>query len=204
MDCANSLADTYYRLGLIGSADLAAASWLSAAELYQIADDLAKKLASDSGVFVGYDASIAVTAGTAVYELPAAHVFSLAVWLAGCGLRLTSVNDLWALDANWQATTGPAARASLDANAVGSITIYPNPSAGGTLAQILQEYPATIQVGSTLLSLPTPFQDLLTYAMLAGARGKESDYAAPEMAQHYQARVSMYAQIAEHLYGPGQ
>ena len=116
-------------------------------------------------------------------------------------LRITPVRELWALDGTWPATPGPAARCSFDAGSVGTITLYPVPTAGGTLSQVCQEFPAD---GSTELALPAVLQDLFSYAMLAGARGKESDSAMPEMAAHFGERVKLYEQIAEHLWGPGQ
>jgi hypothetical protein len=199
-----ALNDVVYRLGFTGPAELNATSWVTAAELFQFADDAAKKLAYDSGLFLTYDSSITATAGTAVYSLPATHVFTLAAWLAAQPLRLTSVRDLWALDSNWPTTSGDSVRASLDAGSVGTITLYPIPVAGGTLAQVAQEFAPTIQAGASTIALPPILRDYFSYAMLAGARGKESDLAMPEMAQHYQQRMALFEQIMREYWGPGQ
>jgi hypothetical protein len=46
-------------------------------------------------------------------------------------------------------------------------------------------------------------QDYFTYAMLAGALGKESEQAMPEMARHYGQRIGLYEQVMDHLWGSG-
>ncbi len=205
LDIQASLNDAINRLGFANAGELnASTSWISGAELYQFADDAAKRLAYESGLFLTYDASIVVSGGTPVYNLPNTHIFTLQAWLGSQQLRLTPVRDLFALDATWSAATGPSKRCSLDAGSVGTITLYPNPTSNGTLAQICQEFAATIQAGQTTINLPGVLQDYFTYAMLAGARGKESDHRMGEMAAHFQARCDLYEQVTDHLYGPGQ
>src|SRR5579864_63760 len=111
MDIANSIADSVYRLGFENAADMAAAgSWVNQNDLYQWADEIAKHLAYDAGVFVTWDTSIGVGPNISVYGLPATHVFTLLASLAGVLLRITPVRDLEAMDATWPTTTGPAAR----------------------------------------------------------------------------------------------
>jgi hypothetical protein len=205
LDVANSLNDALYRLGFQGAADIAAAgSWVSVAELFQWADEAAKELAYRSGVFLTADASITAIAGTATYALPARHVFTVNAWLNGVPLRITAVRDLWALDANWPTTSGNTTRASMDAGSVGSITLYPNPLTGGPLAQVCQECPPAIALGASAILLPTVLVDYFTYAMLAGARGKESEAAMPEMASHFEQRLKLYESVIQHLWGAGQ
>lgn len=205
IDTAACVNDTVYRLGFQSLADLAAnAQWLIQAELYQFADDAVRRLSYEVGLFIGYDNSITAVAGTAVYNLPASHVFTLAAWLDQQPLRITTVRDLWALDGTWSLTTGLSKRCSMDAGSVGTITLYPNPELGGTLAQICQEFPATISALASTVQLPSVLQDYLTYAQLAAARGKESQARMEEMAAHYGQRMAMYEQIMEHLWGAGQ
>ena len=210
IDVGNSVTDCWFRLGFLSYAELATNSyWVTLTELYQFADDAAKKLAYEVGVFAVLDTSITVTPAVPQYSLPAAHVFTVIAWLAyGAGLpvqflRLTTVGQLFALDATWPATTGSPARASLDAGGVGTITLYPSPVAGATLNQIAQEFPAVAQ-GSSALALSPVMQDIFTYAILAAARGKESDMRTEEMANHFDQRVALYAQVANRLWGPGQ
>jgi hypothetical protein len=119
LDCANAVADAVYRLGLQNLAELQAGNaYVTEAELYQWADEAAKRLSYDVGLFVVYDTSITVSPGTAVYQLPASHVFTLMAALAGQLLRPTAVGALWALDANWPTTSGNARRCSMDAGSV--------------------------------------------------------------------------------------
>lgn len=212
LDVANCLLDVIYRLGFAAANELTSTSWVTTAELYQFADDAEKKLSYEAGLFIVYDASVAVSAGTAVYNLPATHVFTLVAAVIDVSgihlLRASTVGELWALDATWEATNCAAGqaptRSSLDAGAVGTLTLYPIPSVDGTLGQICQEFPGTVEQGQSMLPLPTVLQDYFSYRMLAGARGKESDHAMPEMAAHFQQRCELYEQIGEHLWGPGQ
>jgi hypothetical protein len=140
----------------------------------------------------------------AVYELPAARVFTLYAMAGAQPLRITRVADLWALDARWPTTTGDPQRCSFDAGRVGTVTIYPSPASGGTLGQVCQETPATIQAGASAVALPTVVQDYFSYAMLAAARGKESEARMEEMARHFGERLRLYEQVIAQLWGPGQ
>jgi hypothetical protein len=214
VDVSSSLSDAVFRLGFQNLGDSQASeAWVSSAELYQFVDDALKHLSYQAGIFVGLDTSVAVAAGTAVYVLPASHVFTIFAWVApqaGVGgsnqaLRATPVGSLFALDETWATTTGEARRYSLDAGSVGTVTVYPIPLNSGTLNQICQEFPGTVSAGAPqVATLPSVLQDYLTYAMLAGARGKESDYALPEMAAHFRERMELYERIIEHLWGQGQ
>lgn len=213
VDASNSLADAIYRLGFQSLADCTANGYVTPTELYQFADDAVKHLSYQVGIFAALDSSIAVTGGVGVYSLPATHVFTLVAWVApqpGVGgsiqpLRATPVANLFALDNTWATTAGEANRYSLDAGSVGTITLYPVPVNSGVLNQVCQEFPATVNAGATQVSgMPSVLQDYVTYAMLAGGRGKESDSAMPEMAAHFKKRLDLYDQVIEHLWGPGQ
>lgn len=210
LDLSTAVADTYYRLGFTNSSDISTApAWLTAAELYQFIDDAARKLASAHGLFIVFDNTVDVTAGTAAYSLPAGHVFTVIAWLVPASgpiqfLRLTSARDLWALDANWSTTSGDAVRASGDAAAVGTITLYPNPLTNSTLNLVAQIAPATVTSGAPTISLPAVLQDFFTYAALAGAKRKESDSLDLTMAGHYESRMDLYEQVMAHLWGPGR
>lgn len=209
LDLQNSVNDAIYRLGLTGSGDLGAADWVSTAELLQFADDTVKGLSIRHGLFFVWDTSITVSSGTAAYNLPAAEVFAVMAWLIpGAGsptlLRPTPVRDLAALDDIWPTASGSAVRVSFDAGGPQTATLYPNPTTGGTLGHVCQQYPATIQAGSTQTTLPLVMEGYFTYAMLEGARGKESENAAREMAAHYRARMDLYERLFDNLWGPGQ
>jgi hypothetical protein len=200
--------DCAYRLGLTSAAELATSDWISVAELVVYADDAVKHVAEAHGVFVKYDTSVTVSSGTAVYTLPSGHVFTLQAALLGGGsavtsLRPASVADLFALDATWSATSGPAVRYSLDAPAVGSLTLYPNPSAGGTLALVAEMTPADLTTSAATVALPGVFSDWLSYAELNGALEKESEHAQRDMAAHYAERLKLFEHIMAGLYSEG-
>ena len=204
VDTANSVNDVVYRLGFLSLADLVAnAVWLTRAELYQWADDAAKRLSYESGLFLAWTRVSPWWRGRRCIPCPTA---TSSRWRFGGPepLRITRVEDLWALDGSWGATSGDPKRCSMDAGSVGTITLYPKPAQGGTLGQICQEYPATISQGSSQVGVPSVLQDYFSYALLAGVWGKESPAAMGEMAEHYRKRMELYEQVIEHLWGPGQ
>src|SRR5690349_11209405 len=101
MDVADCIADVIYRLGFVNAGEMSGTSWVTSAELYQYADEAAKRLARECGAFIDWDDSITVTPGTAAYNLPANHVYTIfAAILYATGvvqiLRLTPAGMLWA------------------------------------------------------------------------------------------------------------
>jgi len=240
LDLQNSVNDIWFRLGFLSLAEMEEtepAPWVTVTELFDWMDEGAKRLAYEVGLFVVFDASVAIVPNNGVCALPATHVFTLlaatlaftggsdgtgltgtfawgtAPWGAGAGaaaavltyglLRLTSVRDLYSLDGNWPTTVGTPGRASLDASAVGSITLYPIPLVAGTLFQICQEYPPTVASGTSTIAVPTVLQDYFSLAALAGARDKESEERDGPMADHYKQRMDLYEQVMQHLWGGG-
>jgi hypothetical protein len=208
-DAANCIADLWFRLGFLSPDDMAIDDrWVTIAELYQFADDVVKGLASRLGLFMVYDASIAIVNGTGLYTMPAGHIFTVMAWSVISGtlqiLRLTTSGQLFALDATWPATSGTPTRISFDAGGVGTGTLYPAPTANGTLAQILQQFPAAVVAGSSSIPVSPVLQGYFSYALLAAARSKESDQAMPEIAAHAKARMANYEKVFEHLYGAGR
>jgi hypothetical protein len=205
LDLNNSLFDVWYRLGFHDFSDMQNSVWASSSELYQFADDELKALAYRTAIFITTDTSITATAATAVYNLPAGHVFSVFAWLAYSApaslriLRSSAVRELESLDADWPAATGDPERISLDAGKVGTATLYPNPVRQATLGQVLQTVPAGPLVPVSLI-----LQDVFSYSMLAGARAKESDYRVDDMAAHYAERVRLYEIVATYLWGDGR
>jgi hypothetical protein len=180
-------------------------TWVTIAECYQFADDAVRLLARSTGVFLTYDASIAVASPTSIYALPAGHVFTESAWLAGgAQLRITPVADLFALDQAWSLTSGTPSRVSFDAAGPTNAVIYPIPNINGTLAQVMAAQPPTVTNAAPTVALPSVLQDFLTFGMLAGARSKESDSAMPEVAEHCRERMRMYLAIAQSYWGNGR
>lgn len=198
VDLAQVIGDLLPTLGASSLADL---NWCMASELYQWADDSAKRLARKAGVFVERDTSISVANGVAVYPLPARHVDTIHVSIGGVRMRPASVQDLEALDSTWPSSSGIVERYSMDADGMTSITLYRIPTGAGAMAVIFNSYPATIAAGSSLVSAASPVADYFMYAMLAEARRKQSEGAMPEMAEHFDQRVGMYEEIFKQYFG---
>jgi len=206
-DVQNSLNDLYFRLGFLNVGDMARDDrWVTLAELYQFADDAVKNLARTSSLFLNYDASINVAIAGATYPLPAGWVWTESAWLVYADqpvvlLRLSTVGQLFALDAQWSATTGNPSRLSLDAAGVGNGVLYPVPIAVAVLNEILGVCPGAVTGVSSALPLSPVLQDYFTDACLAGARGKASDSQMPEVAAHMAERLKLYASVVDSLFG---
>ena len=180
--------------------------WVTLNELYQFADDAAKALARSTSLFLVYDASIDVTAATPIYALPPGWVWSESAWLAYAAgpvqlLRLSTVGQLFALDAQWSAASGNPLRLSLDAAGVGNGVLYPAPVAPATLAGVLGLCPPAVGASSSALPLSPVLQDYFTYLMLGGARGKESDSQMADVADHCRERAKLYEATIAHTSG---
>ena len=209
-DVTNSVNDLWFRLGFASAGDMTASgNWVTVAELYQFADDAAQRLARISSVYVTYDASIGIGSGTAIYNLPAQHVFTVTAWLVYSGaplqfLRISSVGQLFGLDGLWSATTGPPTRVSLDAGGVGTAD-----SLSDSHRQFHSESdPAAISGHRNLRNVSSP-----AFARAAGLfhrrcpRGrarKESDSAMRDVADHLKQRLALYETVIRHLWGDGQ
>jgi hypothetical protein len=202
VDLANTITNILPTLGATSLADL---DWCTQAELFQWADEAAKRLSHRIGVFVARDTSTKLTAGTAVYPTPTGHVDTIHVTVVPTTKLLpSSVQELASLDSTWPATSGPATRYSMDGGGNGTILVYAIPTAAGVLAVIMHEYLPQIQAGASAIPVCSPVADYFGYTMLAGARRKESDHTMADMADHFDQRVEMYEKVLTHYFGEGQ
>ena len=76
VDLANTINDILPTLGASGIGDL---DWCTQAELYQWADEAAKRLSHRVGVFVTRDTSTNLLIGEATYPVPTGHVATVHV-----------------------------------------------------------------------------------------------------------------------------
>lgn len=200
LDGADVLAEVYPALGASNSADLV---FWTAQDLLDWLNEALQKFARRVGVFVERDASTAVVSGTAGYSLPARHLSTLHVALDGAELRPASVKEIEALDADWPNTAGTVERYLEDVTGFGTITLYREPAASGTLAVVFHRYPAEVDEDADI-PLPETLADYLTDAMLAEARGTEGDGAMSEVAQFCGEEMRLYEEIAASYWGMAQ
>lgn len=199
------ISDSWFRLGFLSLVDLNVPTWVTPAELYQFADDALKRLARVTSIFVTYDTSVVVALGISFCQLPAGYVFADSAWIVGgTQLRITSTADLFALDQAWSLTPGAPRRISFDAAGANRAALYPVPIGSGTLGIVMGAVPATVTSAAPTIAVSPVMADYFTYAMIAGARGKESDSAMPEVAAHIQERMTMYESIFTQLWGKGR
>lgn len=201
VDLANVALDILPALGATSFNDL---TWCTQAELYQFADEAGKRLAHRFGVFVEWNNGTSIAQGLTTYAVPAQHLDTIRAAVGTYRLRASTVRELLALDATWQATSGPVSRFSMDANGTQFLTVYPTPIATGVLTVIYHRYLPTIAPGTTAVPIASPIGDYFGYSMMAEARRKESEAAMPDMVQHLDERVKLFEQIVESYWGQGQ
>ncbi len=175
--------------------------WWTETELYEFAEEAARRLARSAAVFVETE-QIAVSGGTASYTLGARSIATVHVSLGNTRLRPASVRELEALDTGWEATTGTPKRWT-HALGIDSIRIYPEPTAGGTLEVVHHQHPPEITSAAPTVAAPAPLAGYFGQAILAAARAKEGDAAMPEVAAHARERLALYERVCQAYWGGG-
>jgi hypothetical protein len=176
-------------------------------ELYQLADEAAKRMARAAGVFAVRDVSTVVAEGTADYPVPARHLSTVHVSIdQGAGftpLREATVEELEALDAGWRASPGSIERYVQD-RGTENLRLYHSPAAGGTLGVICHEWRPEITPANRILAAPLVLADYIALAVLAEARRKESEAAMPEIAGHLDERLALIEAVMREYWGQVQ
>lgn len=169
-------------------------------ELYEWADEAAKRLARFAGGFVERDTATAVVGGTAVYAVPARHVSTIHAGIDGRALRAASVQEIEAGDTTWPETAGSPVRWIADGEGTEKLRLYPKPTAGGALELVFHRY-ANVQKGAAIVLAPGCLREYFTFAVLAEARGKESKMAMPDIAQWARGMAGLYEEVCRQYWG---
>lgn len=180
-------------------------NWWTEAELYEWADEAAKRLARGFRVFVKRDASQSIALADPAYDTPARHVSTIHVSIGTRALEAASVHELEAADAAWLDTAGVTGRFLLDANGQSEIRVYPTPDATvtGALAVIYHQYPAAVTATDYDLTAPHAIREYFTWSILSEARAKQGDARMPDVAAHFAGRVALMEQVIEAYWGTG-
>jgi hypothetical protein len=206
---ADNLPAIYPTLNAAGESDLV---WWSADELYSYFDRAAKLLARNTGLFLSRDTSLSVQPNAPVYTLPAGHVSTVHVSVAGKSLESTNVLELEAGDSLWPEAVEPAAspnprRWLEDADAPGSLRLskIPGTTASGAIAVVMHRFPTVIAAGTpTVSGVPAVWRDYFSFYALGEARSKESKGAMPEVGQAYQQLAKSVLDLVKMYYGGAQ
>jgi hypothetical protein len=190
--------DLYPYLNSQDSADLE--HWTDA-ELLLWLNQGFERLARKAAVFVERNTSVAVVNGTAVYSLPARHLATIHASLGGSPLRASSRAELDARDNGWKTAEGDVTHYLHDHGAgLGSIRLYKEPQANGTLALIRTFTPAAL-AASGAVALPDILADHAFVHALGEARRREGDAAMPETAAVCEELRSIYERVAREYWG---
>jgi hypothetical protein len=184
------VADVCGLLNASGEDDLI---WWTLAELLGMADEASDALGS-TGAFADI-LLIPAVSGSAGYQLPGTCIQAVQVALDGACSTLTSQREV---DALAGATDG-VQRHILDAVGIRLLTLDPAPAGDGELQVVCQEQ-LELTTGAQF-RYPEVFGIYYRYAMLAAARGKASDGAAPDIAAAARERADLVLQACRGLWG---
>lgn len=194
-------------LPLLQADDFSNLVFWSEAELYQLTDEAAKRLARSVGGFVERDASTALVVGTAAYAMPARHLSTLHLSLGSTALRARTSAELEALDQAWVDTAATTIQAWIQ-DQVGTETfrVYPTPASGasGNLALIFHRYPAEVTVSTSVIQAPACLREYFTFAVLREVRGMEGKAAMPEVAEWCGQMTALLEQVFHGYWGKAQ
>lgn len=194
-------------LASLNAGSVAELVFWSEGELYQFADDGAKRLARLQGGFVERDNSTAIVVGTPSYALPARHLSTIHVSVDDLALRESNVQEVEALDDDWLDTASPTLERWLqDLAGLDSIRLYPTPDTGasGQLAEIFHRYPVEVTVIASTVTAPRCLQGYWWFHVVAEARGRESKAAMPDVAQWARGMTALYEATCREYWGGAQ
>lgn len=174
-------------------------------DIYNFFDEGAKTLARKCGVFTEYDESLTAVQSQGSYTLPSKHISTIQVDVNRTTvLRPRSVQNLEALDDDWQNTED--APTSFAQNSAGVITIllYPRPDAvtdGKTIGIVEHVYPADIDANNGILAAPTCIAEYFRFYALGEARAKETKAQMMETAQWFKGLSGMMETVMSNYWG---
>ena len=173
-------------------------------DLIQWLDESLKRLALRTGVFITRVVGLTVGAG-ATYNAPPQHLSTRHLSFNGLVLRPASTKELEGKDEQYLTRSGTPDHWYPDLLGMDMIGLYPIPAAPGTLANIYDSWPPTLDAGGqqTLVPGPAPLKGYLAMALLGEAYGRESEIEMPDVAQHCRGRLDLYYQVFESYYGKG-
>ena len=204
LNLAGAIADLYPALNASGTADLV---FWTEAELYEWADEAAKRLARVQGGFVERDSSTTLVVGTHTYTLPARHLSTIHVSLGTRSLRPATVQELEAKDNAWVETAHATVSHWLgDAAGTESARLYPKPAAGaaGAVAVVFHRHPSAVEVGSAVVKAPLCLRDYWAFHVLGEARGREGKAAMPEVSEWCREMTALYERVCREYWGGAQ
>ena len=174
-------------------------------ELYEFADEGAKRFAVRIGGFVEHNDDESVVNGTASYTLPTRHLSTIYLAVGDTTLYPTTRQALEALDATWTATSEETPTRFLQDEQT-KVRIYPTPNAdsSGAIGIIHHQYPTDVTAAAPSVTAPSVLSEYLAWYMLSEARGKESDLAMPEVSKFFAGLVGLFEDIAGEYWGKAQ
>lgn len=182
------------------------ANWTET-ELYQYAELALHAIGRKFLLIVQYDDSTALVANQAIYPVPANHIVTIFAAADGNTLTPSEVEEMEALDDDWEEAASVSEPTNWVGNALGvqTIRVYPPKNAGGTLQLIFQLEPPNMPVLKPLeIKMPAPVGDYLVLEALEAARRRQGDGQMLDAAQAFNSLGTLYEQVFASYWGSGE
>jgi hypothetical protein len=164
-------------------------------------DEEAKRLARSGPAFVE-SASQSTAYGVGSYSLPARHLATIEAVAGSWSMRAVSVEELAGGDRQWLSRTGAQpSHYAQDQNGLDTIAIYPAPLSAMTLAILHVQHPSAVALVTPTITAPEVLRDEFMFAALAGARGKETPGAMPDVSEFCMGVAALYRQAVSEIWG---
>ncbi|MBZ5578256.1 MAG: hypothetical protein LAP40_16965 [Acidobacteriia bacterium] len=179
------------------------------AELYQYAEESFHALGRGLLLIVQYDDSTALVANQGLYPVPALHIVTIYAAADGVTLQPAEVDEVEALDDDYEEAAGVAAPTRWIGNASGLnyLRVYPPKNAAGVLTLIFQMRPPDMPVPATgqplELKMPAPIGDYLAAKALEKARRRQGDGQMLDAAQAFSTLGQIFERAAAAYWGSG-
>lgn len=189
----------------LGATSEASAVWWDAAELYTWANDTLRRM-RQARIYVE-QTSYTLTSGQQTYTLPSKAAQLLIVAYDGTVLPRFTAKEMDAARQTWRAYAAPEPPESVveAMSAENTFAVVPSPTATlSALLAVTVSLPADVSAGAPTASVPSWMAEPLYLGMLAGARGRDTDGAMPEVAASIERVLSLIERAAAGLFVVGK
>lgn len=176
-----------------------------ATEMYAWANDLMRRF-RDARIYVE-TTPYTLTSGQQAYSLPAKATALLGVTYANTFLPRYTPREIDALRQAWRTYSASVAPEGVveGASSDNTFSVFPSPTATlGEMLAITVSLPADASAVAPTLPLPTWMAEVVYLGLVAGARGRDSDGAMPEVAASIERVIDAFRQTAQSLYVAGK
>jgi hypothetical protein len=191
------------------AADASTLVWWTESDLRNWANEALQLLARQALLFIRRDTGTLTVSGQREYPLPQRHLATIHATYNDRPLLPTDRAQIDSLDYGADAAaclTGQFPKRwyedTLGVHA--SVGVYPSPFDASTLAVIFSQAPEALTSTASTMPIPYCLAAFVEDYVLGEAWNHDSDFAMPELAQHFQQKRAFYLELYQAYWGPKQ